>query len=119
MKNVTIDPEHIVGLLKLLVKIHLKWIIDGVNDAEDMKNEDAGRREQQVEIDEFAAQRALPDSLRSKLSMAILQFLEGGLTGDGDGPLVEDVTEDVYRTFAVRLSNVIEAGRTAVGASGS
>jgi hypothetical protein len=76
-----------------------------VCDAEDIENEAAGLAEQQAAIDQFAAQRSLPECVRSKLSAAIRQFLNGGPTGDGDGPLVEDVAEDVYRAFAIRLSS--------------
>jgi hypothetical protein len=103
----TIDPRDIVKLIKRLIEIHRKWIVDGVSDAEDMENECAGLVEQQVAIDAFAAQRGLSDGGGSNLSTAIRQFLHGGPTGVGDGPLVEDVSEDVYRAFAVRLSDVI------------
>jgi hypothetical protein len=113
------DPGHIVKLIKRLVEIHLKWVVDGVSDAEDRENENAGLREQQVAIDGFAAQCGLPDGVRSKFSSAVRQFLDGGLTGDGDGPLVEDVAEDVYRAFAVRLSDAIAAGGDLRGVFGS
>jgi hypothetical protein len=61
-----------------------------------------------VAIDEFAAQRGLPDGVRSRLSNVVCQFLRGGPTGDGDGPLTDDVSEDVYRVFTVR--HVIASG---------
>lgn len=111
MVKVNIDPDEIVELMKHLIEIHRKWIIEGVSDAEDMKNEDAGISEQQLAMDEFAARRGLPDSTRSKLCTAIRQFLIGGPTGECDGPLVEDVSEDAYRAFAVRLSDAIADGR--------
>jgi hypothetical protein len=105
-----IAPDHIVKLINRLIAIHRKWIIDGASDAEDKENEDAGLKEQQIEINDFAAQRGLPDGVCSKLSTAIRQFLDGGPTGVGDGPLVEDISEDVYRVFAVRLADVIATG---------
>jgi hypothetical protein len=108
---VSIDPDDIVQLMKCLIEIHQKWIVDGVSDAEDSENENAGLREQQAVIEEFAAQRGLPASAGSKLSTAIREFLNGGPTGDGDGPLVEDTPEVDYRSFAARLSEVIAADR--------
>jgi hypothetical protein len=108
---INIDPDEMVDLTKRLIEIHRKWIIEGVDDTEDMKNEHAGLSEQQATIDEFAVQRGLPDNVRSTLSVAVRQFLDGGLTGDGDGPLVEEATEDTYRAFAVRLSELISARR--------
>jgi hypothetical protein len=110
MEMTNIDPHDIVSLIKGLIEIHRKWIVDGVSDAEDMENERAGVTEQQVAIDAFAAQRGLSDGECSNLSTAIRQFLHGGPTGAGDGPLVEDMSEDVYRAFAVRLSDVIATG---------
>jgi hypothetical protein len=107
----SIDPDHIVNLIKRLIEIHGKWIVDGVDDAEDKENEEAGLREQQIAINEFAAQRSLPQSVRSDLSAAIRKFLDGGLTGDDDGPLVQDVSEDVYCAFAIKLSALIGDGQ--------
>jgi hypothetical protein len=107
---VNIDPGDIVKLVKCLIEIHQKWIVDGASDAEDKENENAGLREQQIAIDGFAAQRGLPESARSRLTQAIREFLDGGLTGDGDGPLVEDTPEEVYVAFAARLAEVIAAG---------
>jgi len=111
MEKVNIVPDEIVELTKRLIEIHRKWIIDGADDAADVKNEEAGLIEQQAAVDEFAAQRGLLNCVRSKLSAAICQFLVGGPTGHGDGPLVDNVTEEAYRAFAVRLSDVIAAGR--------
>jgi hypothetical protein len=106
----TIDPDDIVTLINRLIDIHQTWIVNGVSDAEDRANEDAGIRKQEVTITEFAAQHSLPENVRSKLSSAIRQFLNCGATGDGDGPLVEDTPEYVYRAFATRLSAVIATG---------
>jgi hypothetical protein len=111
MEKVKIDPDHIVELTKRLIEIHAKWVVDGVSDAEDWKNEEAGIREQQLALDEFAARQVLPEGVRIQLATAIRQFLVGGLTDDSDGPLVEDVSEDLYRAFAVRLSDAIAMGR--------
>ena len=110
MEKANVVPHHIVELTKRLIEIHRKWIIDGADAAADIKNEQAGLSEQQAAVHEFAARRGLSDSVRSNLCTATRQFLVGGLTGDGDGPLVENVSEDVYRAFAVRLSDVIAAG---------
>jgi hypothetical protein len=110
MEMINLDPGDIVNLIKRLIDIHRKWIVDGVSDAEDKENEDAGLREQEIAIEEFAAQRSLPDSARSTLSTGLRQFLNGGPTGDGDGPLVEDTPEDEYGAFADRLCTVITAG---------
>jgi hypothetical protein len=88
MEKVNIDPAEIVELTKRLIEIHRKWVIDEVSDAEDWKNEEAGIREQQLALKEFAAQRELPEGVRIGLGTAIRQFLVGGPTGDGDGPLV-------------------------------
>jgi hypothetical protein len=111
VEMVNIDPHDIVKLVKRLIEIHQKWIIDGVSDAEDKENENAGLREQQTAIEDFAARQGLPESAALKLSAAIRNFLNGGPTGDGDGPLVEDTPEVVYKAFAVRLLDVITAGR--------
>jgi hypothetical protein len=110
VERFTVDENNIVKLIKHLIEIHRKWIVDGVSDGEDKENENAGLREQQLAIDEFATRLGLPDAVGSKLNVAICQFLNGGVTGNGDGPLVEDVAEGVYRAFAVRLSEVIAAG---------
>jgi hypothetical protein len=103
MEGIGIDQDDIVGLIKYLIEIHNKWIVE----AENKENEDASLREQQVAIDEFAARRGFRDRVRSEFSMAICQFLNGGPTGDGDGPLVRDLTEDMYRAFATRLSRLV------------
>jgi hypothetical protein len=108
---VNIDPDDIVKLVKCLIEIHQKWIVDGVSDAEDKENENAGLREQQSAIEAFATRHGLPESPASNLGAAVRKFLNGGPTGDGDGPLVEDTPEAVYEVFAVRLSAVIAAGR--------
>jgi hypothetical protein len=108
--RITIDQGDIVRLIKHLIKIHRKWIVDGVSDAEDKENDSASLREQQFAIDEFTTRLGLPDGVGSNLNVTICQFLNGGLTGNADGPLVEDVTEDVYRMFAIRLSEVIANG---------
>jgi hypothetical protein len=105
-----IDQDDIVRLIKHLIDIHRKWIVDGASDAEDKENEHAGLSEQQFAIDEFATRLGLPDGVSSKLNVAICQFLNGGVTGNADGPLVEEVTEDLYRMFANRLSEVIANG---------
>ena len=108
---VNIDPDDIVKLVKCLIEIHQKWIVDGASDAEDNENENAGLLEQQMAIEDFAARHGLPESAASNLSTAIRKFLNGGPTGDGDGPLVEDTPDVVYEAFAVKLSDVIAAGR--------
>ena len=116
MGKVNLDPDHIVKLTKHLIEIHRKWIIEGASGAEDIENEAAGLKEQQAAIDEFAALCGLPECMRSKLSAAVYQFLNGGPTGDGDGPLVEDTPEDVYQAFAIRLSSQIEYAHHALDA---
>jgi hypothetical protein len=111
MEQVNVDPNHTVKLIKRLIGIYRKWTIDGVNDAEDKKNEQAGSNEQQAIIDEFTAQQGVPNVVHSDLTAVIRQFLVGGPTGDGDGPLVDNLPDDVYHAFAIRLSEVFATGR--------